>query len=186
METVRTRLLTTLAAAVLVVAACAGTPTPTAAPTAAPTVAPTAAPTVAPTAASTVAPSHEPGDVIAFDAATATITVDGDSSDWSAIEGATVNLEQIRLDNLDPSVAAEIDFGLLDPVDVTFKVASDDENIYVLFEVPGGFNYNPDDHNLSASVAVIFRVDDPAAPHMGAEEPDIDQSLGVVDIWHWE
>jgi len=186
METVRTRLLTTLAAAVLVVAACAGTPTPTAAPTAAPTVAPTAAPTVAPTAASTVAPSHEPGDVIAFDAATATITVDGDSSDWSAIEGATVNLEQIRLDNLDPSVAAEIDFGLLDPVDVTFKVASDDENIYVLFEVPGGFNYNPDDHNLSASVAVMFRVDDPAAPHMGAEEPDIDQSLGVVDIWHWE
>jgi hypothetical protein len=124
--------------------------------------------------------------MIAFTAASATITVDGDTSDWNAIEGATVMVEQIRLDNLDPSVASEIDFGPLDPVDVTFKVASDDENIYVLLEVPGGFNYNAADHNLSASVAVMFQIDDPAAPHMGAEEPDLDASLGMVDIWHWE
>ena len=32
---------------------------------------------------------------IAFDAASATIIVDGDSSDWDAIEGATVPMEQI-------------------------------------------------------------------------------------------
>ena len=113
--------------------------------------------------------------MIAFEAASATITVDGDASDWSAIEGATVNLEQIRLENLDPSQAAEIKFGPLDPVDVTFKVANDGKNVYVLLEVPGDFDYNPADHNLSASVAVMFRVDEPAAPHMGAEEPDTRQ-----------
>src|SRR3990170_4681271 len=116
----------------------------------------------------------------------AAIAVDGDTSDWSAIEGATVKLEQIRLANLPPAQAAEIKFGPLDPVDVTFKVANDGKNVYVLLEVPGDFDYDPANHNLSASVAVMFRVDEPAAPHMGAEEPELDKSLGIVDIWHWE
>jgi hypothetical protein len=124
--------------------------------------------------------------MIAFTAPSAAIAVDGDASEWSAIEGATVNLEQIRLDNLPPEVAAEIDFSPLDPVDVTLKVASDDENLYVLFEVPGGFVYDAANHNLSAAIAVMFRIDAPAAPHMGAEEPELDDSLGMVDIWHWE
>ncbi len=184
MRTFRIRLLTTLAMAALVTAACSTTtPSPSAEPS-------SNEPTVEPSfTVPTNAPSESPHDgepMIAFTAASATITVDGDSSDWSAIEGATVTLEQIRLDNLDPSVAAEIDFGPLDPVDVTFKVASDDENIYVLLEVPGGFNYNPDNHNQSAAVAVMFGIEDPAAPHMGAEEPDLDASIGMVDIWHWE
>ena len=183
MGTLRTRLLAGIAIAGLAAAACtaAATPTPTEAPTAAPTQAPTAAPTPMPS------PSHEPGgDVIAFEAASATIAVDGDTSDWSAIEGATVKLEQIRLANLPPAQAAEIKFGPLDPVDVTFKVANDGKNVYVLLEVPGDFDYDPANHNLSASVAVMFRVDEPAAPHMGAEEPELDKSLGIVDIWHWE
>ncbi len=60
------------------------------------------------------------------------IAIDGDVSDWSAIKGATVKLEQIRLGNLPPSQAAEIKFGPLDPIDVTFKVANDGKNIYVL------------------------------------------------------
>jgi hypothetical protein len=183
MGTLRTRLLAGIAFAGLVAGACTGAATPT--PTEAPTTAPTEAPTAAPTEASS--PSQEPGGAkIAFEAASATITVDGDDSDWSAIEGATVNLEQLRLANLPSAVAAEIKFGPLDPIDVTFKVANDDKNVYVLLEVPGDFTYNPADHNLSASVAVMFRVDEPAAPHMGAEEPDIDKSLGIVDIWHWE
>ena len=183
MGTLRTRLMAGIAIAGLAAAACtaAATPTPTEAPTAAPTQAPTAAPTPMPS------PSHEPGgDVIAFEAASATIAVDGDTSDWSAIEGATVKLEQIRLANLPPAQAAEIKFGPLDPVDVTFKVANDGKNVYVLLEVPGDFDYDPANHNLSASVAVMFRVDEPAAPHMGAEEPELDKSLGIVDIWHWE
>ena len=181
----RTRILTALAVAGLAVAACTSTTTPT--PTATPTVAATPVTTPAATPTPSQPPeSHEPGGVIAFDAASATITVDGDASDWSAIEGATITLEQLRLENLDPAQAAEIKFGPLDPVDATLKVASDAENIYVLFEVPDGFDYDPADHNKSASVAVMFRIDEPAAPHMGAEEPDIDQSLGIVDIWHWE
>lgn len=181
MRTWRTRLLTTLAMTALVATACTSSPSASAEPSA---TEPLAEPSF--TAPSESEPGHGEEPMIAFTAASATITVDGDTSDWSAIEGATVMVEQIRLDNLDPSVASEIDFGPLDPVDVTFKVASDDENIYVLLEVPGGFNYNAADHNLSASVAVMFQIDDPAAPHMGAEEPDLDASLGMVDIWHWE
>jgi hypothetical protein len=165
----------------LVATACTSSPSASAEPSA---TEPLAEPSF--TAPSESEPGHGEEPMIAFTAASATITVDGDTSDWNAIEGATVMVEQIRLDNLDPSVASEIDFGPLDPVDVTFKVASDDENIYVLLEVPGGFNYNAADHNLSASVAVMFQIDDPAAPHMGAEEPDLDASLGMVDIWHWE
>ena len=37
------------------------------------------------------------GEEIALDAATCTIVVDGDSSDWDGIEGATVTLEQFEL-----------------------------------------------------------------------------------------
>lgn len=67
---------------------------------------PTATPTPVPS------PSEEPGgNRIAFEAASATIAVDGDDSDWSAIEGATITLEQLRLANLDPLQAAEIRFG---------------------------------------------------------------------------
>ena len=186
MRTSRLRLLTTFATVALVATACAGTPSvspdvSSSTPTAAPSFRSAAA---APPA--TEEPGHGEEPMIAFAAASATITVDGDTSDWNAIEGASVTLEQIRLENLDPSVASELDFAPLDPVDATLKVATDDENIYVLLEVPGGFVYNADDHNLSASVAVMFRIDDPAAPHMGAEEPDLDSSLGMVDIWHWE
>jgi len=183
MPSLRIRLIAGLAAAALVAAACSSTsPSPTAEPSsmAEPSFNPVS---VEPSASASI---HEDEPAIFFTAASATITVDGDSSDWSAIEGATLNMEQLRLENLPPEVAAEIDFGPLDPIDVTFKVATDAENIYVLLEVPGGFTYNPADHNLSAAVAVQFSIDDPAAPHMGAEEPDLDTSLGMVDIWHWE
>jgi hypothetical protein len=184
MGTVRIRLLATLALAALVATACTSTtPSASAGPSAGPSFA--EASTTEGTGHSEE-PGHGDEPMIAFTAASATITVDGDTSDWSDIEGATVNLEQIRLENLPPAVAAEMDFDPVEPVDVTFKVASDDENLYVLVEVPGGFVYNPDDHNLSASIAVMFRIDSPAAPHMGAEEPDLDDSLGMVDIWHWE
>src|SRR3970040_114985 len=57
--------------------------------------------------------------------------------------------------------------GPLDPVDVTFKVANDGQNVYVLLEVPGDFDYDPANHNLSGSVAVMFRGDGAAAPHLG-------------------
>ena len=175
-------LLVTAAATMALAIACGGgdeqepTPSPTA------TTAPTTAPTVTPT------PHAEDISDIIFDAETATITVDGDVSDWASIEGVTVPLEQIDIDKLDPVQVKdmEIDIGPLPPVDATLKVAVDEENIYVLMEVPDGFDYNPDDHNLSASMAVMFRIDEAAPAHMGVEEKDLEASLGVVDIWHWE
>src|SRR3990172_10506106 len=127
-----------------------------------------------PTAAATVTPTTEAGHVeisdIVVDAETATITVDGDDSDWASIEGATVPLKQIDVDEWDPVQVKdmEIDIGPLPPVDATLKVATDEENIYVLFEVPDAFDYNPDplQHNFSASIAVMFPIDDAAPPHM--------------------
>jgi hypothetical protein len=175
MSEIRTRLTVTFAIVALVTAAC-GT---------AATTESIGAATPSPAAgASASAPPQ--GNAIAFEAASATIEIDGSNMDWDAIDGATVTLEQLRLAGIDPAQAAEIEFGPLDPIDVTLKVANDGDKIYALLEVPDDFDYDPADHNKSPSIAVMFRVDQPAAPHMGAEEPDIDRGLGMVDMWHWE
>ncbi len=143
-----------------------------------------------PEAAETPTPEDTTGDgeEISFDAASAAITVDGDSSDWSGIEGVTVPMEQIRLDDLDPVQVEdmEIEFEPLDPIDVVLKVATDADNIYLLMEVPDDYDFDPEDHNLSASIAIQFLIEDEAAIHMGAEEEDLEASLGIVDTWHWE
>ena len=172
-----------LAATVLAVtaAACGGDdddadPTATNPPAATDAPQPTTAP------APTTDGDDDHGESIAFDAASATITVDGDSSDWDAIEGVTVPLEQIEIpagvdwDEPDP----------LDPIDVTLKVATDSDNIYVLLEVPDDYDFVADDHNLSASLAIMFLIDSEAGPHMGAGDDDLELGLGMVDIWHWE
>ncbi len=130
-------------------------------------------------------PSGAPAG-IAITATAATITVDGDVADWSAIPGTTVNLEQIRLDGLDPEQAAEIEFGAVAPMDVSLKVATDADTIYLLVEVPAAFVYTADNHNLSPSLAVQFPVTEPSSSHMGAEEADLYTSIGMVDLWHWE
>jgi len=149
----------------------------------------TTAPTTVPTATPTEAEHVDISDIV-VDVGSATITVDGDDSDWADIEGATIPLKQIDVDEWDPAQVRdlEIDIGPLPPVDATLKVATDEENIYVLMEVPDGFDYNPDPlmHNFSASIAVMFRIDEAAPAHMGVEEPDLGASLGFVDIWHWE
>src|SRR3972149_1385911 len=167
-------LLVTAAAIMALAMACGGgdkkesTPSPAA----------EASPTAAPTA--TEAGGVEISD-IAVDAASATITVDGDDSDWASIEGATIPLKQIDLDELDPVQVQdlEIDFGTLPPVDATLKVAVDDENVYVLMEVPDGFDYNPDPlmHNFSASIALRFRIDQAPPAHLGVEQEDLETSL---------
>src|SRR3990172_7771988 len=132
-------------------------------------------------------PPSTVGDIV-FDAASAAITVDGDVSDWDSIEGVTVPLKQTDVDKLDPVQVQdlEIDIGPLPPVDATLKVAVDEENIYVLMEVPDAFDYNPDEHDFSAAMAVSFRIDDAAPVSMGVELEDLETSLGFVDIWHWE
>ncbi len=129
----------------------------------------------------TTPPDISGGD-IAFDASSATITVDGDSSDWDAIEGTTVRLEQFEI----PEGVDWDEPNALDSMDVTLKVATDSDNIYVLLEVPDDYDFVADDHNLSASPNVMFLIDPEAGPHMGAGDDDLEHGLGMVDIWHWE
>jgi Ethylbenzene dehydrogenase len=122
------------------------------------------------------------GPTIHVAAARASITVDGNDADWKDVEGVTVPLAQIEI----PSEADWDKPGSLTDVDATLKVASDANNIYVLVEVPGDYDFNPDDLHHSPSVAVMFRMDDAAGPHMGATDEDLQAGLGMVDIWHWE
>ena len=141
---------------------------------------PTSAPPPTAAAEPTDDDEHAAG-LVAFDAASATITVDGDASDWADIEGTTFEIEQIEV-----PAGSDIEFDPLAPKDTTLKVATDGTNIYVLVEIDDTFDYVADDHGLSAAMAVMFPIDEPAAPHMGVEEDDLDTSLGMVDIWHWE
>ncbi len=79
-----------------------------------------------------------------------------------------------------------VDFGEVDDIEADLRVAIDSERIYVLMEVPDDYDFVPDNHKLAAAIGVMFRIDEPAAPHMGTTEEDQDTSLGKVDIWHWE
>lgn len=170
----------------LLVVACGGGDDD-AAPTEQPTVAAqiTEEPTLVEPTATTVGPTGD--EPLAFDAASATITVDGDTSDWDGIAGVTVPLKQFELP---PGVTFDdLDWdepNPLDPVDVVLKVATDTDNMYILLEVPDDYDFNPDDHNLSASLAVQFLIDVDAGAHMGSGDDDFEASLGMVDIWHWE
>jgi hypothetical protein len=58
--------------------------------------------------------------------------------------------------------------------------------VYVLFSVQDDYNWDAEEPHFSGSSAVMWRIDTEAGEHMGAEEPDRDTSLGMVDIWHWE
>lgn len=116
---------------------------------------------------------HAEGPQRMIEAPAASITVDGDPSDWEAIEGMDLTLEAISGEDVEPRAA-------------TIKVAHDEEAVYVLFEVTDDYNWNPDDAHLSGSAAVMWSIEEGAGEHMGAEEPDRETSLGMVDIWHWE
>ncbi len=179
-------LLVAAAATMVLAMACGGDDDEESTPSPGATTAPTSVPAASPTKEAAASATPE----IVFEAETAAITVDGSDADWASVKGATIPLKQIDIDELDPAQWEELDLeiGELPPVDATLKVATDDENIYVLFEVPDGFDYNPDPemHNFSAAIAVMFRIDDEATAHMGVEEEDIKTSLGFVDIWHWE
>ena len=116
---------------------------------------------------------------VKMNATRASITVDGKTGDWASVPAQTVKLEQIK-------PAAGLDFKPLPAVNASVKVAVDSERLYVLLEVPDDFDYTPSDAHLSSAVAVMFRIDPPAPPHMGTKEEDQKTSLGMVDIWHWE
>jgi len=109
----------------------------------------------------------------ALTAPAASITVDGDSSDWQDIEALEVDMEAIEGSDV-PSKQG------------TVRVAHDDESVYVLFEVNDDYNWDQSDAHLSGSSAVMWNVEGPAGPHMGAEADAGTPSTGMVDLWHWE
>ena len=113
--------------------------------------------------------------VRSLDAPVASITVDGDVSDWAGVAGLSTTLEPI-VDRLDDPV---------DNKDVTVRVAHDDDMLFMLFAVEDDYDWQADDHNLSAALAVMFPVGT-AGAHMGAEDEEGEVSAGMVDIWHWE
>ncbi len=143
-------------------------------------------PTSEPAATNTATDPGNGDPMTEFTAATASIVVDGDTSDWDGVTPVSVPLEQIRMGGLQPSDAEDIEFDELPPVDASLRVATDGTNVFLLFEVPDEFDYDPNDHGLSPAIAVQFKIDSPAAVHMGSEEADLDESLGMVDMWHWE
>ncbi|HEX6300589.1 MAG TPA: ethylbenzene dehydrogenase-related protein [Acidimicrobiia bacterium] len=175
--------LTIGAALVLLLAACDGggtgttpaseTTTATTAVSEATTTAPEATTTAAGATTSAPGDEHEEGPVRTLEAPAATITIDGDPADWDGIAGLDLTLEAIEGEDAEPLGA-------------TVQVAHDDEFVYVLFQVEDDYNWNAEDAHLSGSSAVMWRIDAEAGEHMGAEEPDRETSLGMVDIWHWE
>lgn len=109
-----------------------------------------------------------------IEAPSASITVDGDASEWDALPGLDVTLESIQGVDVESRMA-------------TVKVAHDGEYAYVLLNVEDDYNWSAEDPHLSASLAVMWSVDTGAGPHMGAEDDAGEgPSLGMVDIWHWE
>jgi len=108
-----------------------------------------------------------------IEAPNASITVDGDASDWADIAPLDVVLQPITGE---PAL----------PHDAVIKVAHDDTNAYVLFQVSDDLNWNPENAHLSGAAGVEWQITDGAPEHMGAEDTAREETLGMVDIWHWE
>lgn len=175
----RLRLLPLFVVLVLVVGACGGGENGATSPPTAPTLTTTSNQSAGGTA-STGAPesskeeAEEEEGTLVIDAAPATVTVDGDPSDWASISSLDLTLEPIKGENVDPKMA-------------NVKVAYDSENVYVLLSVSDDYNWNPDDPHLSGAAAVQWAIEPAAGEHMGTDAPDGEgPSLGLVDIWHWE
>ncbi len=124
------------------------------------------------------APGAAPSGPLCLQAAWTPITVDGNAADWAAIPGTSVSLTQVK-------PIPRLQMGKLAPMVVTLKVAVDSKMVYILLEVPDDYDWVPTDPYLSAKMSVMFRIDDPAEPHMGTTEEEQKKSLGIVDMWHW-
>ncbi|MBI4340405.1 MAG: c-type cytochrome [Chloroflexi bacterium] len=124
------------------------------------------------------APTSPPSGHLCLEARRAAITVDGKTTDWAAIERTGVTLAQVK-------PIPSLKMGKLAPIVVDLKVAVDSQKVYVLVEVPDDYDWVRTDPYLSGKVSVMFRIDDPAAPHMGTTEEEQKKSLGMVDMWHW-
>jgi hypothetical protein len=119
-----------------------------------------------------VIPPRPPAD---YDAAAATITIDGEVGDWATIAPLEIQLSAITDRE-----------GEVGDYDARLRVATDTINLYVLVEIDDDYDFNLDDHNLSPALAVMFPIDAAAGTAMGATEDDQETSLGLTDVWHWE
>lgn len=112
-------------------------------------------------------------DTIVLEAPSESISVDGDAADWADVPAQDLELHPVLRQEI-PEHMAKV------------SVAHDEDNVYVLLEVTDNLTWTEGDAHKSAAAAVMWRIDDPASPHMGAEEDALGTSLGMVDIWHWE
>lgn len=165
------RVLVALAVLPLVAAACGDSGSGSASPTSTTAAATTTAAADATTTAGVS--SDQPISQVIEAPGGVSITVDGDASDWADIPATNVTLKPITGE---PPA----------PHDAVVKVAHDDTNAYVLFQVDDDLNWNPENGNLSGAAAVEWAVDPGAGEAMGALDVDRRTSLGLVDIWHWE
>lgn len=113
------------------------------------------------------------GAASVLEAPTASISVDGDTSDWEDVPSETIELVPVLRQDVLPHTA-------------TVSVARDSTNVYVLFEVSDNLTWTEGDVRRSGAAAVMWRIDDAAATHMGAEAESLGESQGTVDIWHWQ
>ena len=113
------------------------------------------------------------GAAAVLEAPIASISVDGDTADWEDVPSETIELEPVLRQDVPPHTA-------------TVSVARDATNVYVLFEVSDNLTWTEGDVHKSGAAAVMWRIDDAAATHMGAEAESLGESQGMVDIWHWQ
>jgi hypothetical protein len=172
-----------LVAAFVLVAACgddtSGSSEATTAATTTTVAIPTTAVLTTTTAAATPVTTAADAGVRSLDAVAAAITVDGDASDWDGVPGLDLTLGPIEGEEQISDHVASV------------KVAYDDEFLYLLFTVEDDFNWSADDPHLSAAPSVMWAIDAAAGTGMGSDDPgavedDNYNSLGMVDIWHWE
>jgi len=143
---------------------------------------------------STTTEAGRPDYTAAFasiEAPAATITVDGDGSDWDGIDGISLVLEPIPAEEEggDEEPAPEGDAGaevVIENKDAVVKMAHDDENAYLLLTIEDDLNWDSEDSNLSGAAAVLFAIKDSPGSAMGATPENHENSLGLVDIWHFE
>ncbi|MBK5269027.1 MAG: hypothetical protein JJE47_16525 [Acidimicrobiia bacterium] len=108
------------------------------------------------------------------EAVVASITVDGDASDWDSIAGLDMVLEPIEGEGVTPH-------------DASVKVAHDDEFLYVLMTIDDDYDWVADQLHLTGAPSVMWAIESEAGPHMGTDAEDGEgPSMGMVDIWHWE
>ena len=109
-----------------------------------------------------------------IEATVASITVDGDSSDWDQLPGLDMVLDPIQGEGAESKNA-------------TVKAAHDGEFLYVLMTVDDDYDWVVDELHLTASPSVMWAVQPEAGPHMGTDDlAGEGPSMGMVDIWHWE